>query len=67
MVPLPTTSRLFRLTVPPTAAPKLTAPLPCAIVRLWLPALVPLIVLLKVTLLLVVLNVALPPSVTAPA
>ena len=64
--PLPVTLRLLRLVVPPTTPPKLTAPLPCAIVRLWLPALVPFTVLLKVTALLVVVRVVLAPKVTAP-
>ena len=66
MAPLPLTVRLLRLVVPPTMPPKLTAPLPCAIVRLWLPAVVPFTVLLKVTLLSVVVSVVLAPSVTAP-
>ena len=66
MEPLPLTTRLLRLVLPPTKPPKLTAPLPCAIVRLWLPAVVPYTVLLKVTLLLVVARVVLAPNVTAP-
>ena len=66
MAPLPLTARLLRLVVPPTMPPKLTAPVPCAIARLWLPAVVPFTVLLKVTLLSVVVSVVLPPSVTAP-
>ncbi len=41
-------------------------PLPCAIVRLCVPAVVPLTVLLKVTALLVVVRVVLAPRVTAP-
>ena len=64
--PLPLTATLLRLVVPPTTPPKLTAPLPCAIVRLWLPAVVPFTVLLKVTALLVVVSVVFAPSVTAP-
>ena len=64
--PLPLTARLLRLVVLPTTPPKLTAPLPCAIVRLWLPAVVPFTVLLKVTALLVVVSVVFAPSVTAP-
>ena len=66
MAPLPLTARLLRLVVPPTIPPKLTAPLPCAIVRLCVLAVVPLTVLLKVTALLVVVRVVLAPKVTAP-
>ena len=64
--PLPLTATLLRLVVPPTTPPKLTAPLPCAIVRLCVPAVVPFTVLLKVTALLVVVSVEFAPSVTAP-
>ena len=66
MAPEPLTATLLRLVVPPTTPLKLTAPVPCAIVRLWLPAPVPFTVLLKVTALLVVVSVVLPPKVTAP-
>jgi len=65
-LPLPLTARLLRLMLPPTTPPKLTAPLPCAIVRLCVPAVVPFTVLLKVTALLVVVRVVLAPKVTAP-
>ena len=65
LVPLPLTLRLLRLVVPPTTPPKLTAPLPCAIVRLCVPAVVPSIVLPKVTALLVVMSVVPAPRVTA--
>ena len=65
MAPLPVTLRLLRLVVPPTTPPKLTAPLPCAIVRLCVPAVVPSIVLPKVTALLVVVSVVPAPRVTA--
>ncbi len=61
LVPLPVTLRLLRLVVPPTTPPKLTAPLPCAIVS----ACAPLTVLLKVTALLVVVSVVPAPRVTA--
>ena len=62
MAPLPLTARLLRLVVPPTIPPKLTAPVPAAIVS----ACAPLMVLLKVTALLVVVRVVLAPSVVAP-
>ena len=66
IAPEPLTAKLLRLVVPPTIPPKLTAPLPCAIVRLCVLAVVPLTVLLKVTALLVVVRVVLAPTVTAP-
>ena len=66
MVPLPVTLRLLSATVAPTVELKVTVPLPCAIVRLCVLAVVPLTVLLKVTALLVVLRVVLAPSVVAP-
>ncbi len=66
LVPLPVTLRLLSATVAPTVELKVTAPLPCAIVRLCVSAVVPLTVLLKVTALLVVVRVVLAPKVTAP-
>ena len=66
LVPLPAMLRLLSATVAPTVELKVTAPLPCAIVRLCVPAVVPLTVLLKVTALLVVVRVVLAPKVTAP-
>ena len=62
----PVTVSALRAALAPTAPPKLTLPAPAAIVRLWLPALVPFTVLLKVTALLVVVRVVLAPSVVAP-
>ncbi len=62
MAPLPLTARLLRLVVPPTMPPKLTLPVPAAIVS----ACAPLTVLLKVTALLVVVSVVLAPKVAAP-
>ena len=66
MAPDPLMLRLLSATVAPTVELKVTAPLPCAIVRLCVPAVVPLTVLLKVTALLVVVRVVLAPKVTAP-
>ena len=65
VAPDPLMLRLLSATVAPTTPPKLTAPLPCAIVRLCVPAVVPSTVLPKVTALLVVVSVVPAPRVTA--
>ncbi len=66
MAPEPLMLRLLSATVAPTVELKVTAPLPCAIVKLCVLAVVPFTVLLKVTALLVVVRVVLAPRVTAP-
>ena len=62
MPPVAVTVTLLSAVVPPTMPPKVSAPLPAAIVS----ACAPLMVLLKVALLSVVVSVAAEPSVTAP-